>query len=184
MVTGENASGKSVFRRALSRAARENGLEVMHLSPEGKAQGGIVGAMIYGSEEDQSTGSNSARMMLKAMETAQKRDARHILIFDEPDTGLSDEYAAGAGQEMAKFCENLPEMTSLVVVISHRRVLLSELSRLSPAHLAVGHNMNLSEWLGREITPRPLSELKERDRKMFGAVLKCRNLHRSQGATK
>lgn len=177
VITGENASGKSIFRRALTQAARAEGLEVMHLSPEGKAKGGLIGAMVYGTEEYQSTGSNSARTLLKAMQTARARDSRHILIFDEPDAGLSDEYAAGAGIELAEFCRCLPELTILVAVISHRRALIGGLAKLNPAHISVGHEQTLAEWLLRDISPRPLSELKERDVRMFRAVSDCRNRH-------
>lgn len=178
-VVGDNASGKSVFRRALSKFSRKSGLEVMHFSPEGRSQGGIAGAIIYGTEEDQSTGFNSARTILKALETARNRENDHIIIFDEPDIGLSDEYAAGAGVEIREFCQACPDKTKLIVVISHRRCLMAELQKLNPSHLSFGTQASLVGWIERETVPRKLNLLRQVDRDMFSAILSARNAHKA-----
>ncbi len=182
-VVGDNTSGKSVFRRALSQFTRKQGVEVMHFSPEGKAQGGIVGSMIYGTEEDQSTGCNSAKTILKALGTARGRENEHIIIFDEPDIGLSDEYAAGAGIEIREFCKNSPDKTLLVVVISHRCCLMRELQRINPSHLSFGAKMDLHEWLNREIVPKNLHLLRQADKNMFSAISTARNSMRSASSS-
>jgi energy-coupling factor transporter ATP-binding protein EcfA2 len=174
VVTGENASGKSLVRRALTKFSRQDGLQVMDISPEGKARGGIVGAMIYGTEEDRSTGSNSARTIKKAIQTARARQEPHLIVLDEPDAGLSDEYAAGAGQAIAEFCASCPEMTKMVVVVSHRRALVSELASVSPSQLCLGGCPPLKEWLSRPVLAKSLEQLLEADKKMFGSVLSAR----------
>jgi hypothetical protein len=175
VVTGENASGKSIFRRALTQHAQSQGIFVMHLSPEGKARGGIVGAVIYGTEEYQSTGVNSSATILKALATAKGEEREHIIIFDEPDTGLSDDYAAGAGLAIREFCENSTDHTLLVVVISHRRSLVRELEKAQPHHLSFGLNENLNDWLNRRVEPQRLDRLKTADKNMFGAIQSARN---------
>lgn len=174
VVTGENATGKSLVRRALTKFARQDGLQVMDISPEGKARGGIAGAMIYGTEEDQSTGSNSARTIRKAILTARARQEPHLLVLDEPDAGLSDDYAAGAGAEIARFCSDCPEATRLVVVVSHRRSLVGELSKMRPAQLCLGGCPQMGEWLARPPFPKSLDQLLAADREMFAAVLNAR----------
>jgi len=174
VVTGENATGKSIVRRALSSFARRDGLEVIDISPEGKSRGGIVGALIYGTEEYQSTGSNSARTVRKALSTARSRTSQHVLILDEPDAGLSDEYAAGAGVEIAEFCSSCPATTMMTVVVSHRRALLSELAKISPSQLCLGGCPPLKDWLNRIAPPKSLEHLILADQKMFGAVLTAR----------
>lgn len=180
-VTGDNASGKSIFRRAITQLSRKSGLEVMHFSPEGKAKGGIVGSMIYGPEDDRSTGCNSAGTILKALSTSSSRESDHVIVFDEPDIGLSDEYAAGAGREILKFCQetNRRGRVKLVVIISHRRCFMRELIPLSPSHLALGHEQDLRQWIDRPIVPKDLGELKTADRRMFRAIAEARMLRSS-----
>jgi hypothetical protein len=174
VVTGENATGKSLVRRALTKFGRQDGLQVMDISPEGKARGGIAGAMVYGTEEDQSTGSNSARTIKKAILTSRSRQEPHILVLDEPDAGLSDDYAAGAGMEIAAFCSDCPASTKLVVVVSHRRSLVGELSKMSPAQLCLGGCPPMGEWLTLAPLPKSLDQLIAADRAMFGAVSAAR----------
>ncbi len=174
VVVGENATGKSLVRRALTNFCRKDGLEVMDISPEGKAKGGIAGAFIYGTEEYQSTGSNSARTIKKALATAGGREHPHALILDEPDAGLSDDYAAGAGLEIAEFCGSCPNFTKLVVVISHRKSLVAELAKISPAVLSLGYSVPLSEWLSRKTCIKTLDQLVAADRAMFSSVAQAR----------
>lgn len=181
VVTGQNATGKSILRRALTAHARRSGVEVMDLSPEAKARGGIAGLMIYGTEEDCSTGANSARTIRKATMTSRARSSPHMLVFDEPDAGLSDEFAAGAGAELAEFCGSMSPHVSLVVVISHRVALVSSLLSLKPSHLSLDSDMSLQQWVGRTIVPRPLSELLRADKDMYGAVASARHAA-SQGS--
>jgi energy-coupling factor transporter ATP-binding protein EcfA2 len=170
IVTGDNASGKSMVRRAIGKYSRDQGFQVLHFSPEGKAQGGIVGAIIYGTEEHQSTGSNSARTILGAISTSLNKEDKHIIIFDEPDSGLSDEFAAGAGDKIAEFVRHSTEALSLVVVISHRRELVRRLLPQGPAHLSLGSKVDLREWLDREAGAVPLEKLIEKDLLMFRMI--------------
>lgn len=177
IVTGENASGKSVFRRALTTHSRRQGVKVMSFSPEQKAQGGIVGAFVYGTEEYQSTGSNSVRLILNAIKTSRNHDEDHIVIFDEPESGLSDDYAAGVGNELSEYASNLPPRVSLVAVISHSRPLLTPLSTAKPTHVSLGHHLSLSDWLKRPITPKPIRGLLEDDLHMFGEISRAQAEH-------
>jgi hypothetical protein len=175
VVTGENATGKSLVRRALTKFARQDGLQVVDISPEGKTRGGVASMMIYGSECDRSTGTNSARTIQKALLTARSREDHHILILDEPDAGLSDEYAAGAGIEIAAFCADCPAATKLVVIVTHRRSLVAELARISPSQLCLGGCPPMREWLSRPHSPKTLDHLLAADREMSSAVTTARN---------
>lgn len=128
-----------------------------------------MGALVYGTEEYQSTGSNSARTIKRLLSSAQTCKTPHILILDEPDAGLSDDYAAGAGVEISEFCSNLCRETRLVVV-SHRRSLVSELERLSPSQLCLGGFPPIAEWLSSRPCAKPLDDLILADREMFRSV--------------
>ena len=62
VVTGENATGKSFFAKLLDAYSRNNGVEeVMRIGMGKRTESGIVKALMFGDEKDQSTGETSAR---------------------------------------------------------------------------------------------------------------------------
>ncbi len=101
VVTGENAGGKSFFRRVASSIARlpENKMEVIPISMEGRRQVAynVCLAFVYGDEEHDATGVNSIRTVLTGISTCQGRETDHVVIWDEPDIGLSEGNAASVG---------------------------------------------------------------------------------------
>ena len=110
LLLGDNATGKSLFRKAVGSwcgAQKPNRYELIGLSMAGRTDtySGVVRGMIYGGESDQSTGFNTARTVTMGIKTALDRTEPHVLFWDEPDTGLSDNYAAGVGKMIADFAE-------------------------------------------------------------------------------
>lgn len=165
VVTGENATGKSFFRRFLSAALRkcEPAISPVHLSQQGRCEGGFVSAAIYGGETDESTGANSAHVITTAFRHAVARDSKHAFIFDEPDIGLSDNYAAGAGLEIREFTEAKPDLTFFTLVMSHNRALIGELLPANPSHIHFGsyEPLSLQQWMERKPVPTRLAGLRE-----------------------
>lgn len=174
VVTGENATGKSFFRRfvtgALSMARPE--IKTIHLSQEGRSSSGIASAIVYGDESYRSTGANSSNVIDGAFKTARGRKEAHAIVFDEPDIGLSDNYAAGAGVAIRSFCEEKPPLTFLVMVMSHNRHLIRELAAGNPSHVHFGsiEPVLLADWLEWKPTPKPPSELPARAHATFQAI--------------
>ena len=166
VVTGGNASGKSLFRKILAAHYKDRNL--IHVSQEGRTKSGIQRAFMYGSEEDDSTGYNSVKTLLKAIQSAQ--DGRHLLI-DEPDIGASDEVQAGMGLKIFESLENL----KFVIVITHSRELVAELLPARPSHLRLGDQMELIDWIDRKIVPADLEKLVSDGKEMWRKVAKLIN---------
>lgn len=153
VVTGDCASGKSFIRRLVQIACRKKNTECIHLSQQGKCSSGIPRLFIYGSENEESTGYNTVNTLLTSFNTSKNRTVSHVLVYDEPDIGLSDEYAAGVGIRLREFIEKKPEHLKGIVIMSHSRYLLKELLPLNPNHLNLTDNKTLKEITDREITP-------------------------------
>jgi hypothetical protein len=181
VVVGENASGKSFFRRLVravcSKAAPDERTECIHLSMEGRMDSSAFGglrSMVYGSEQDQSTGENSVGTVLGGITTCKERKGSHIVVWDEPDLGLSDSWAAGMGEAIRDFAKDPGEHTRAIVLVSHRRALLAPLltQPLHYVHLGMGEGApaSLEAWFEQPIIPRDIRELKEESLKRWRAI--------------
>lgn len=170
IVTGENATGKSFIRRIYQSAIKLKKQEVIHLSQEGRSSSGIARAFVYGDESYNSTGSNTAHTITTGINTCQGRENPHYIIWDEPDIGLSEKYAGGAGVAIRKFVENLPKFTQGVVVITHSKALVRQLLPINPSHLRLGGCPKIEEWINRVEEPGDLEELRERNHNTFRAI--------------
>jgi len=171
VVTGDNASGKSFIRRLIQIACKKKNIECIHLSQQGRCTSGIPRLFIYGNENDQSTGRNTVNMLLTSFTTSKSRIEKHVLVYDEPDIGLSDEYAAGAGVRLREFIEKKPKNLKGIVVISHNRYLLKELLSLNPNHLNLTDDKTLQQVINREIIPnKDLEGLREQGLETFRKI--------------
>jgi hypothetical protein len=193
LVLGENAGGKSFFRRCVYQCVkldtRSTITEVIHLSMQGRT--GDTGAgpyksFIYGDEETRSTGENSASTIRGALRTCHGRENDHFLYWDEPDIGMSEGAAAGAGITIADFVTSLPEHTKGVFITTHSRALVERLLPVQPHYIHLGcapdqAPQTLQAWLERPIVPISPEELAEASRERFGAIQKILNERRKPG---
>lgn len=183
LVLGENATGKSLFRRAVQSwgsTFEPKKVEVIGLSMADRAGGfmsGFVRAMIYGDENTQATGVNTAHTVTTGISTAQGRENDHVVFWDEPDTGLSDSYAADVGRRIAEFAMDAPKLTRSVFVVTHRKVLIEQLRKADPHVVFMGENApeTLEEFLTRPVVPADIEQLYERSHKLFTKVAKLLN---------
>lgn len=161
LVLGDNAAGKSFFRKLTTQAAKafEPTVQSIHLSMDGRCQSGIPRLMMYGSESEESTGYNSVNTIEGAISTSRQRESAHIIFFDEPDVGLSDRWARAAAARLAGFLRDPPAHLVGMFVATHRRVFVEQLLPLDPSILCVGHQWptSLADWLAGD--PRPLEPL-------------------------
>jgi hypothetical protein len=162
---GPNASGKSFFRRVLTRVAHDNGVEPIPLSLEGRSTSGFQRLMVYGTEGDQSTGRNSCTTIETAIRTSQGRTTsqQHMVFFDEPDIGLSEEWSASVGVALRGWLQAPPDPLVFACVVTHSQALLEQLEPLDPGILSFGPTpyRTLQDWYGRPKQIRPLVELSE-----------------------
>jgi hypothetical protein len=191
LVLGENAGGKSFFRRCIHQCTKLNTSieEVIHLSMQGRT--GVTGAgpyksFIYGDEETRSTGENSAATVRTAIKTCQDRETPHILYWDEPDVGMSEGAAAGVGVVIADFVRMLPERTKGIFITTHSRALVEHLLPVRPHYIHLGCAPDqapptLQAWLERRVVPVSPEGLLEASRARFQAIQKILSTRRKTG---
>lgn len=177
VVVGDNASGKSFLRRIVQLLCQKNKIECIHLSMEGRRNIGMAPwlTFVYGDEGREATGVNSAGTIITGITTCQGREGKHVIFWDEPDIGLSDDWAAGSGQRICKFTQDSPKHTLAAIVVSHSRALVRELLPAKPFYLHLGVESEqapptLDAWLERPIVPRDPEELRGLSRKRFKAI--------------
>jgi hypothetical protein len=177
-VLGENAAGKSFFRRVCQAICRkdENKVEFMGISMELRQSGGPMNAFVFGSESYDATGAISAKTVLTGIKTCRSRENPHVMCWDEPDLGLSDNGAAGVGLAIREFAENPGKHTKAIIVTSHSRALVSQLVPLDPHMVYLGEQetapRSLDEWLARPIVPRDLTEMANTALERFRTITK------------
>lgn len=166
LVTGDNATGKSLFakvlganlaRKAETAFGRER-IAVYNLGMGLRTAHGMARSFVYGGYEgDSSTGAMSLRAVeggLRQCHPERPRREPCILILDEPDIGLSDAYATALGDLVADETVTLDPQVLAIVVVSHNRLFLNRLKeRLTargsaPHHVACGPgHPGLQGWL-------------------------------------
>ncbi|OHD23654.1 MAG: hypothetical protein A2Y38_23435 [Spirochaetes bacterium GWB1_59_5] len=178
LVLGENAGGKSFFRRIireLTRIARVNDMgkhipagpfpvaEMVHLSMEGRTGGGFASSCVYGTEGWLSTGANSAHTITKGIETLQGRGHRTVAYWDEPDIGMSNGCAAGAGVTLRTFVESPSLLVQAIFVTTHSVPLAWQLTTgltHKPHYVYLGSMTppaTLADWFVAQQSPVPVS---------------------------
>ena len=177
VVVGPNANGKSIVRLVVGRIVKGAGIEYIPISMEARTGSmmGAASAFVYGDESWQATGALSANTVLTGIKACRSREGRHVIFWDEPDLGLSDEYAAGMGQTLAAFASDLPDKTVAAFVVTHSRALLTELASVKPGYLGVGEDAlpTLQAWLDRKVAAKPIEKLGEDSLRRFRLIQKA-----------
>jgi len=175
LAVGDNASGKSFFRRVTQGVCGLEKLECIHLSMQGRREVAYNPGLcfVYGSEDYQSTGQNSCETVLGSIRTSKSREEPHVIFWDEPDIGLSESWSASMGVEISNGvtkteCPNL----IAAIVVTHSRALLTPLMECNP-HVLIFDDQpftSLQEYLDRPLTILPLQELKDRSHRRFKLI--------------
>lgn len=210
LVLGSNAGGKSFFRRLIRlmthAGTRHRGhwkggkfvqgpwkvepgefpvREMVHISMESRTSGGVVSAMVYGTEDWQSTGENSAHTVEMGAKTSQGRCHPNIMYWDEPDIGMSAASAAGAGLEIKDMLNDLSPLVQAVFVTSHSAPLVAQLVEFEPHYLHLGDEKGpatLCEWLEEQKNPTPVrpSEVKRASTRRYRQIQAILNRRKSR----
>lgn len=160
LIVGPNASGKSVLFQVMAMLAqREKVVPVTVSIRERTGAGtsdmaGMRRMFMFGDESEQSTGATSLKTVMKAFDSIQayaEEGRRALLLLDEPEQGLSEDYAAAMGTWLAQKAKQLthPNLLGLVVV-SHSRSLMRALQNDLPAvphFVSMEANTTLEQWL-------------------------------------
>lgn len=156
VVTGENASGKSLFVRIAAEFVRKEGILPVSVSVRertgttGGEMSGLARVMMFGDEREQSTGATSVSAVRAALNNLE-RPKGSLLICDEPEMGLSEGYARALGVLLGQGAKSLPARCRGVLVATHSRPLvrgiIEGLGR-APTHVAC--SCTGSPWVGLE----------------------------------
>lgn len=160
IVTGENASGKSLFVRiAAARAQRPHGILPVSVSIRERSGGGthemsrMRQAMMFGEEGEQSTGATSVGVVEQAFGNLD-HDGGSFLILDEPEIGLAEAYTRALGEFIGRQADSTPTTCRGVIVVTHSRPLVQGIldgSAATPTHVAVAADTapqaGIERWL-------------------------------------
>lgn len=122
-VVGTNASGKSIIGKIIEMLAREDNLIKRSCSMRNRTSGEFGQRMIFGTEDDNSTGVNSINATIMGLKST-IAEKNSVLILDEPDLGLAEEYSAALGQFIAKSVNENSENIGLILVVTHSKNLI------------------------------------------------------------
>lgn len=132
LIGGVNASGKSIMASVVETAAKKCGFGKRVVSMTNRTSSGFERGMVFGDESDSSTGVNSVSAVLMGLRSCKQDDSPSVLVLDEPDIGLSEEYAGALGEYIAQQMIEPDHQLKLIVVISHSRPLYRRLLAVLP----------------------------------------------------
>lgn len=166
VISGENAGGKSLFCRALQGMVRNRSkdaktpVEVMRVGMDMRTTSGIQRAIMFGDENDDSTGKISISCLLSGMNTARGRENPHWLILDEPDIGVGEGYRRAIGELFADFGQDLPANTLGFMVVTHAREIAEPMVAAGASSVRVGPDLRpVAEWLAAGDLPKTREDL-------------------------
>lgn len=162
LLTGANASGKSLVFRLLAELAHNQETPPITLSIRERSGGGTFEmaamrrSMIYGEESEQSTGATSMSVITRGFGNIRHRleeGTRSVLMLDEPEMGLSEGYARALGRYLAEQVQALPAEAPGLVVVTHSRPLIQAMTEqlaAEPHFIYMGSEpKTLNEWLAQ-----------------------------------
>ncbi|MBY3433852.1 hypothetical protein HFN89_06785 [Rhizobium laguerreae] len=166
VVTGENASGKSLAFMLISQLGRtfakqdKIDLEVMDIGMGRRTTSGIAKAFMFGDENIDSTGNISIKIVQTAVSTSQARKGFHYLMLDEPDIGVGEGYHNAIGHFLSDFAKDLPETCLGLVVATHSRRITERLLDAGASSLRLGSDLRqVREWVRDGDIEKSLDEL-------------------------
>jgi hypothetical protein len=144
VVTGENASGKSLFVRVMAARLQQTEkvlpvtISIRERTGAGTSEvSGMRRVFMFGDEHEQSTGATSVNVVHNGFKNV---DRPSILILDEPEIGLSEAYAQALGTFIGEQAKDVPKQCIGVMVVTHSRPLVGGLIAgygRRPTHVAV-----------------------------------------------
>jgi hypothetical protein len=182
VVTGENASGKSLAFLILNNLVRSFGKEdkidvlVMDIGMGRRTKSGIERAFMFGDEHLDSTGNISINVMQTGVKNSRSKDRYHYLMLDEPDIGVGEGYHNAIGQFLGEFAGTLPEKCLGLIVATHSRKITAKLLDAGASSLRLGNDLrDISDWIIHGDIEKSLDDLNN---------LKTVSLERFRGVSK
>lgn len=188
VVVGDNATGKSFLvdtMRSMAKAENED-VSTISISIRERTGSGLDPSAsfrkiaMFGDESTNSTGAISGSMIEKGFNNLQSRaedGKRTILVLDEPEMGLSENYHSAVGELIAKktqqACANKED--HVIIVATHSRKLVKALNEhllVQPSAICMGEHKDLESWIKDEAdkTLEDLLSLPKKSKETFRKI--------------
>jgi hypothetical protein len=145
----------------------------MDFSQQGRAASGFVSAALYGDESWESTGYISIQVFRKAFEQTSEKD--YILIWDEPEIGLSEESQLGVTQLIKqKMVDGRDPRLLGCVFMTHSRLFVKQFldyPKLGFVDMD-GKFDSAAKWASRKVRPANLEKVCKRGHERFQKITK------------
>lgn len=164
VITGDNASGKSLFVKDFKNCAKKFfGIKPIvvsireRLNPSSGNEVEKRRIFSFNDESNKSTGVSSLEIIKKSLSTLAQwgKEDKTMLILDEPETGLAQNYEYALGQYIAdnmKSLQNNPNIAGIVIV-SHSKNLVKGIyeSGCNMSFVYMGKEpLTVNEWINSE----------------------------------
>ena len=180
IVTGENATGKSLFAQIFQQYCGRFVKRVRCVRDGLDIRTGPFASLRCGLIDNMSTGDVGVEQVLAMLEKRNKEDPLRLqdgetpyrgvyFVFDEPGLGLSENYQCTMGVYIGRYVKKMDPRVYGVVVVSHSRYLVNHLLEEGgfslgkggrrPHHVRFGDKMRLKTWLETEPKPAQIDDL-------------------------
>ena len=182
LISGMNASGKSVIGKIFEENCKKNEIPIRSCSMRNRTSGLFGQRIIFGDESDSSTGYNSFSSAISGLKSTFGSETPSLMILDEPDIGLSEEYAGALGEYFAQLLNESVPKTQGIVIISHskhmfKRFLEAYKNPVSKSYIG-RKEVSFDEWLYKEnarLSVADLLGIKEKQNSMYSKIEKRLN---------
>ena len=185
VLTGDNASGKSLLRKVLWATleqmvndGRDPRKYIWETSMERRtSQISALGALsgVFRDNDVTATSANSIRNIVNLTECIngeraerdfnyQLREQKQFLVFDEPEVGCGEEVQLGMAEYINKNAEYFRTNALGLLIITHSRHIVKNVN----SDLFINmEGRTKEEWLNRELVPKDIIELEKENNDFF-----------------
>lgn len=149
LVAGDHASGKSLMLGLFSSWCKNEKVHPIQITARNCSE----------------DGAERIRLVLAALKQPERSGGKSMVLLDQPDLGLSEDYAAAMGQWIAYEVAGMPPNAVGVVVVSHSRALMGNLLSTFRAGGQDAHRMFVGDrehsfdaWLEKP-SPKSIEDL-------------------------
>lgn len=181
ILTGGNASGKSVVRKLLNvrladKLGKESATSSVSMELRTSGNSGLLGTGLDHMHSDlswESTGEhtvNLIRSLLKSNASEEMAETnRRFIVIDEIETGLSKEVLLGMCQMLESEMERILKNSYGILLITHSDEVVRNLKHDSFINI---EGLTEEEWLNREVEPVNPDDIERWSRALYLGIRK------------
>lgn len=181
ILTGGNASGKSVIRKLLNirladKLGKESATSSVSMELRTSGNSGLLGTGLdhmYSDNQWESTGEHTVYLvkgLLKSNTTEEMAETnKRYIVIDELETGLSKEALLGICQMLESEMERILKNSYGILLITHSDEVVRNLKHDSFINI---EGLTEEEWLNREVEPVNPDDIERWSRALYLGIRK------------